>query len=118
MQHEEGSCHSPDTESRQPLELRQAAAMDYAACQVVFVDKRASKDLEGKYIPRPAAVPLDSAASRKEEPSKDRASDILLREIEEVRESIQSLLAVFDGGVYSPPHFAEPRSTEVVADNV
>lgn len=73
--------------------------MDYAACQVVFVDKRASKDLEGKYIHRPAVVPLDSAASRKEEPSKDRASDTLLREIEDVRESIQSLLAVFDGGM-------------------
>ncbi len=73
--------------------------MDYAACQVVFVDKRASKCLEGKYIHKAAAVPLDSAASRKEEPSKDGASDTLLREIEDVRESIQSLLAIFDGGM-------------------
>jgi len=73
--------------------------MDYAACQVVFVDKRASKDLEGKYVHRPAVVPPDSAGSRMEEPSKDRASDTLLREIEDVRESIQSLLAIFDGGM-------------------
>ena len=73
--------------------------MDYAACHVVYVDKRVSKDLEGRYLHKPAATLPDAAASRKDEPSKDRLSDILLREIEDIRISLQSLLSVFDGGM-------------------
>lgn len=73
--------------------------MDYAACHVVYMDKRVSKDLEGRYFHRSVATAFDSAASRKDESSKDQTSDTLLREIEEVRISLQNLLSVFDGGM-------------------
>ena len=72
--------------------------MDYAACHVVYVDKRVSRELEGKYVHRSATMPPDSAASRQVEASQDRISETLLREIEYVRINVQSLLSVFDGG--------------------
>lgn len=72
--------------------------MDYAASHVVYVDTRASQDLDGKYIPKSGAEPMGAANVRREGISKDRNSDLLLREIEDVRTSIKTILALFNGG--------------------
>ena len=72
--------------------------MDHAAFHVVYVDKRASEDLDGQYVQRPAVEPPSSAGSRQAEPPKDRISELLLREIEDVRHNLRSILSTFDGG--------------------
>lgn len=74
--------------------------MDYAASHVVYVDTRASRDLDGKFIPNPSPEPLGTANVRREGASKDRSSDFLLREIEDVRTNVRTILSVFDGGMY------------------
>ena len=74
--------------------------MDYAASHVVYVDTRASRDLDGGYIPKIDAELLSPANVRREGVSKDRSSDHLLREIEDVRANIRSILSVFNGGWY------------------
>ena len=75
--------------------------MDYAASHVVYVDTRASRDLDGKYIPRSGPEPLGPANVRREGAPKDRNSDPLLREIEDIRTNIRALLSIFDGGAYA-----------------
>lgn len=72
--------------------------MDHAAFHVVYVDERATQDLDGKYVQKPALEPPSSAGSRSVERPKDRMSEILLREVENIRHNIRSILAVFDGG--------------------
>ena len=75
--------------------------MDYAASHVVYVDTRASRDLDGKYIPNSGPEPLVPFHVRREGASKDRISDLLLREIEDVRTNISTIISVFNGGMSS-----------------
>lgn len=71
--------------------------MDHAAFHVVYVDKRASQDLDGQYVQRPATESPSSAGSRQVEPQKDRTSELLLREIEDVRHNVRCILSIFNG---------------------
>ena len=72
------------------------AVMEYAACHVVYVDKRAQED---------RFVGKDGLASPSLERSNDRDSDYFnankdLGEPEEVQMNLQAILSVFNGGTF------------------
>lgn len=78
--------------------------MEYADCHAVYVDNRVSRDLDGKLLQKS----LDNLHDRNvhEGLSDDENSECLesiLGEIEEVRSNLESLLSVFNGGVYCLP---------------
>lgn len=74
--------------------------MDPAAHHVVYVDNRLDDDLDGKYIHKSRLGPHDG--TRLNQHSTDlRNSDqfeLLLRQGEEVRHNIKSILSAFSGG--------------------
>lgn len=77
--------------------------MDHAAYHVVYVDNRANDDLDGKYIHSSRLRPQDAAKASKQDLWEDRNSEYLeqiLRQIEEVRNNIKSILSIYDGGTF------------------
>ncbi len=74
--------------------------MDHAAYHVVYVDKRVSRDLDGKHLQKngPDVVKL-----RKQGSWVDRMPDcldIIVTEDVEVRNNLKSILTTFDGGMF------------------
>lgn len=77
--------------------------MDHAAYHVVYVDNRANDDLDGKYIHKSRLRPQDAAKASKQDLWEDRNSEYLeqiLRQVEEVRNNIKSILSIYDGGTF------------------
>ena len=75
--------------------------MDHAAYHVVYVDKRVSKDLDGKHLQKNGSA---SIKVRKQSSRVDReldCFDIILPETEEVRNNLKSILTTFNGGMSS-----------------
>ena len=72
--------------------------MDHAAYHVVYVDKRVSRDLDGKHLQKigPADVKLRRQGSYVDR--KPDCFDIILPETEEVRNNLKSVLTTFNGG--------------------
>jgi hypothetical protein len=73
--------------------------MEYADYHVVYVDKRVSRDLDGKLIRNSE---LHQSSFHSEGSWEDKNPDCLktiLGEIEEVRSNLRSLLSVFNGGM-------------------
>ena len=75
--------------------------MEYADYHVVYVDKRVSRDLDGKLIRNSES---HQSSFHDEGSWEDKNPDCLktiLGEIEEVRSNLRSLLSVFNGGMSS-----------------
>ena len=75
--------------------------MDHAAYHVVYVDNRANHDLDGKYIHKSRLRPQDATKASRPDLREDRTSEyfeLILRQIEEVRNNIRSILSTFNGG--------------------
>ena len=78
------------------FKARSLAVMDYAACHVVYVDKRAREE---------RFVRKDGLASSAVTRSNERALDYSnvhedLAESEEVQMNVQAILSVFNGGMF------------------
>lgn len=76
--------------------------MDHAAYHIVYVDNRANGDLDGKYIHKTRVGPLDGADWENKDSRDSRSSEyveMILPQVEEVRNNISSILTHFDGGM-------------------
>ncbi|MCJ1470773.1 3',5'-cyclic-nucleotide phosphodiesterase [Pseudocyphellaria aurata] len=74
--------------------------MDHAAYHIVYVDNRANNDLDGKYIHKTRVGPLDGADRENKDSRGSRSSEyveMILPQVEEVRNNISSILTHFDG---------------------
>ena len=74
--------------------------MDYAASQVVYVDSRLSRTLDGKHVQKASSV-SDGATGSQDSSWEDKHPECfkaILGEIEEVRTSLRNILSVFNGG--------------------
>lgn len=75
--------------------------MDHAAYQVVYVDNRANGDLDGKYVHKSGFGHQDDGKASGQdmwEGPNSEYLEIILRQAEEVRNNIQSILSTFNGG--------------------
>ena len=85
---------------------RQQVAMDHAAYHVVYVDTRASRDLDGKHIHNINKGPSTAIDARQGQPLEEgdpECLSLLLGEIEAVRTNLKRLLARFHQGKDEPP---------------
>ncbi len=77
--------------------------MDHAAYHVVYVDNRANNDLDGKYLQRRRPGSPDGSELGRKESWEYRGSEyveLILMQIEEVRDNIKSILSNFNGGTF------------------
>jgi hypothetical protein len=75
--------------------------MDPAAYHVVYVDNRLDDDLDGKYLHKSRLGPHDGTRLDQLDSSELRNSDqfdLIIRQGEEVRHNIKSILSAFSGG--------------------
>lgn len=80
--------------------------MDHAAYHIVYVDNRANGDLDGKYLHKARFGPLDGADLGNKDRGDSRSSEyveMILPQVEEVRNNISSILSHFDGGMSHNP---------------
>lgn len=80
--------------------------MDHAAYHVIYVDTRASRDLDGKHIQNFNNGPSTAIDARQAQPLEEcdpECLKILLGEIEAVRTNLKRLLAHFNRGKDEPP---------------
>lgn len=80
--------------------------MDHAAYHVVYVDNRANNDLDGRYIQKPRPEYSDGSELGKNDTWEFPASEyveLILTQIEEVRNNIKCILSNFNGGMFHPP---------------
>lgn len=86
--------------------------MDHAAYHVVYVDNRANNDLDGRYIQKPRPEYSDGSELGKNDTWEFRGSDyieLILTQIEEVRDNIKCILSNFNGGMFDPPWTGIPK---------
>lgn len=80
--------------------------MDHAAYHVVYVDNRANNDLDGRYIQKPWPEYSDGRELGKNDtwefPSSEYV-ELLLTQIQEVRDNIKCILSNFNGGMFHSP---------------
>lgn len=79
--------------------------MDHAAYHVVYVDSRASDDLDGKYIQKSRLKPREGGELGAKDPRQHRTMEyveMIFPLIEEVRNNIKSILSIFGGGTFFP----------------
>lgn len=79
--------------------------MDHAAYHVVYVDNRAKNDLDGRYIQKPRPGSSDGGELGKNDTRGFRGSEyveLILTQIEEVRDNIKCILSNFNGGMFDP----------------
>lgn len=77
--------------------------MDHAAYHVVYVDNRANNYLDGRYIQKPRPWSSDGSEVGKNETWEFRGSEyveLILTQIEEVRDNIKCILSNFNGGMF------------------
>ena len=77
--------------------------MDSAAYHVVYVDKRVTRDLDGRLLQKSGSSQLQGSSVHIEDSCEDRSPDCvksILGEVEEVRDNLRSILSVFNGGTY------------------
>jgi hypothetical protein len=75
--------------------------MDPAAYHVVYVDNRLDDDLDGKHIHKVHLGPHDSTMVNQIDPWELRTSEdyeLIMRQDDEVRHNIKSILLTFSGG--------------------
>ncbi len=80
--------------------------MDHAAYHVVYVDNRANNDLDGRYIQKPRPEYSDGSELGKNDTWEFPGSEyveLILTQIEEVRDNIKCILSNFNGGMFHPP---------------
>ena len=80
--------------------------MDHAAYHVVYVDNRANNDLDGRYIQKPRPEYSDGSELGKNDTWEFPGSEyveLILTQIEEVRENNKWILSKFNGGMFHPP---------------
>lgn len=80
--------------------------MDHAAYHVVYVDNRANNDLDGRYIQKPRPEYSDGSELGKNDTWEFSGSEyveLLLTQIEEVRDNIKCILSNFNGGKFRSP---------------
>lgn len=80
--------------------------MDHAAYHIVYVDNRANDDLNGKYIQKTRFGALSGAELGNKDSRDSRSSEyveMILQQVEEVRNNISSILSHFDGGMSCNP---------------
>lgn len=86
--------------------------MDHAAYHIVYVDNRANDDLDGKYIRKTRFGLLDGPDWGNKELWDSRSSEyveMILPQVEEVRNNISSILSHFEGGMsYNPWKWSAP----------
>lgn len=78
--------------------------MDHAAYHVVYVDNRANNDLDGRYIQKTRYS--DGSELGKNDIWEFRGSEyveLILTQIEEVRDNIKCILSNFNGGMFESP---------------
>lgn len=76
--------------------------MDHAAYHILYVDNRANDDLDGKYIHKTKFGPLDGADRGNKDSRGSRSLEyveMILPQVEEVRNNISSILSHFEGGM-------------------
>lgn len=80
--------------------------MDHAAYHVVYVDNRANNDLDGTYIQKPRPEYSDGSELGSNDTWEFRGSEyveLIMSQIEEVRDNIKCILSNFNGGMFDPP---------------
>lgn len=86
--------------------------MDHAAYHVVYVDNRANNVLNGRYIQKPRSGPSDGSELGKNEAWDFRGLEyveLILTQIEEVRDNIKCILSNFNGGMFDPHRNGVPK---------
>lgn len=77
--------------------------MDHAAYHVLYVDNRANDDLDGKYIHKSRLGSQDGPKAGRPDLWEERNSEyfeLILRQIEEIRNNIKSILSMYNGGTF------------------
>lgn len=86
--------------------------MDHAAYHIVYVDNRANDDLDGKYIHKTRFGAFDGANRENKDLWDSRSPEyveMILPQVDEVRNNITSILSHFDGGMsYKPWEWSAP----------
>ena len=73
--------------------------MGYAAFHIVYVDKRVSKDLDGKFLPAEESKAQDHSARSKGEGQSPGFLESISSETDVTKENLKRILSAFHGGM-------------------